>query len=238
MIEYIRRLLRERTIARRVARDDAKESLLETEDGRIEYMSAIAKECAESSLIGLLEKALERPGDVVECGVYRGQSLRWICKTVGDIAQERTVFALDSFEGFPPGAITPFDLTHFRGKSRLEGKFKGAEDVPTRLSRFAQHAGVNLDIRKGFFENTLPDIVDRKFCFIHIDCDTYSGHVEVLNSLYDRLVPGGTIVYDDYKAEAWPGATSAVDEFFADKPESIQMSDARSRPAWYSIKPE
>jgi len=146
MIGPIRQFLRRRTIARRVARDDAKEGLLDTEDGRNRYLAELMDECAESSLIWLLEQALEKPGDVVECGVYRGQSLRWICKTVGDIAPERTVLALDSFEGFPPDAITSFDLSRFRGKTRLQGKFQGADDVQARLARFAGHVGANLDV--------------------------------------------------------------------------------------------
>lgn len=237
MIGTIRQLLRDRKKRRRIARDNARDTLLETEAGRSEYWTLLAAECEQSSLVALLEDALKQPGDIVECGVFRGDSLRRICKTVKDIAPERTVFGLDSFEGFPPGGITGFDITRFRSKTRLEGKFTNADDVPGRLTHFAQTFGIELDLRKGYFEKTLPGITDRTFCFIHIDCDTYAGHVEVLHALYDRLVPGGIIVYDDYKTEEWPGATQAVDEFFADKPEDILKSEARSRPAWYSVKP-
>lgn len=237
MIGSIRKLLRDRKNARRIARDDARDALLDTEGGRAEYWNMLAGECGESSLIALLEDALKQPGDVVECGVFRGDSLRRISKTVKDIAPDRTVFGLDSFEGFPPGGITGLDITRFRSKSRLEGKFTNADDVPARLRRFADAFGINLDLRKGYFESTLPGITDRRFCFIHIDCDTYAGHIEVLDALYDRLSPGGVIVYDDYMTEEWPGATQAVDEFLASRPETALKSEVRSRPAWYSVKP-
>ena len=38
---------------------------------------------------------------------------------------------------------------------------------------------------------------------------------------YPRLVPGGIVVCDDYGFPTCPGATSAVDEFLADKPEKM-----------------
>lgn len=236
MIGTIRQLMRNRKIARRIARDDQRESFLESASGQSEYWETLAAECSDSSLIALLEQALSHPGDVVECGVFRGDSLRRIAKTVKEMAPDRTVFGLDSFEGFPPGGITNLDISSLRSKTRLEGKFKGADDVPARLMRFAGTFEINLDLRTGYFEKTLPEIKDRDFCFIHIDCDTYSGHVEVLEALYDRLTPGGIIVYDDYGSDAWPGATRAVDEFFAEKPETILKSEDRSQPAWYSVK--
>ena len=41
---------------------------------------------------------------------------------------------------------------------------------------------------------------------------------------------------DDYKQPKWPGATQAVDEFFADKPETVNLSEARPNNAWYVRK--
>ena len=112
----LRQFLRNRRKAERIAADEARDWLLNSEDGKRDYWHALAEECAESSLIALLEDALKLPGDVVECGVFRGASLRRIAKTLKDIAPERKVFGLDSFEGFPDGGVTagvslgrPFD---------------------------------------------------------------------------------------------------------------------------------
>ncbi|MDD9923180.1 MAG: class I SAM-dependent methyltransferase [Boseongicola sp.] len=233
----LRQFLRSRRKAKRVAADEALDALLKDDHGRFAYLASLEQECADSSLIGLLEDALKLPGDVVECGVFRGASLRRIAKTVGDIAPDRTIFGLDSFEGFPEGGITEEDTQRFRSETRLMGKFKDADDVPDRLSRFGKTFGLKIDLRKGYFENTLPGIADRQFCFLHIDCDTYAGHKEVLEALYDRLTPGATIVLDDYNDEAWPGATKAVDEFLGPLGVEIKQSTAREEPAWYAIKP-
>lgn len=232
----IRQFLRNRRKAKRIASDEARDALLGQDTSRDTYLAQLADECAQSSLIALLEQALKQPGDVIECGVFRGASLRRIAKTVRDIAPERTVFGLDSFEGFPEGGITDADTKLFRSETRLMGKFKDADDVPERLTRFAQTFDINIDLRKGYFEHTLPGVVGNSFCFLHLDSDTYASHKEVLEALYDRIVPGGIIVFDDYDAESWPGAKRAVDEFFAGRSESVQISTDRADPACYLVK--
>ena len=35
----------------------------------------------------------------------------------------------------------------------------------------------------------------------------------VLDNIYDRMVPGGIIAFDEYSIPEWPGETKAVDEF-------------------------
>lgn len=232
----IRQFLRNRRARRRKANDEAKEALLNDDNTRAEYWRALADECAESSLIALLEEALALPGDVIECGVYRGRSLRRIAKTVKDIAPDRTIYALDSFEGFPESSIGEADTMLGRNKNRLMAKFKDSGDVPERLKRFAETFDVQIDIRKGYFENTLPGLSEKQCCFLHIDSDTYASHKEILEALYDQVVPGGIIVFDDYGGKAWPGATRAVDEFFSGRPEEVQLDNSRTDAAWFARK--
>lgn len=233
----LRQFLRNRRMAKRIRKDEARDALLKDEAGRAEYWSDLGAECAESSLIAVLEEALTQPGDIIECGVYRGGTLRQIAKTAKDNSPEKTIFGLDSFEGFPEDGITDADTQFMRGKSRLAGKFKDAFDVPTRLEQFAQAYDIRLELRKGYFEHTLPGVVDRTYCFLHIDCDTYAGHKEVLEALYDRVVPGGIVAFDDYQDPSWPGATKAVDEFFADKEAAVELASVRPNSAWFLRKP-
>jgi O-methyltransferase len=48
---------------------------------------------------------------------------------------------------------------------------------------------------------------------LHIDGDWYESVKVCLDALYDRVVPGGIIQFDDYGY--WKGARKAVDEFMA-----------------------
>ena len=234
---FVREALRRRRNAKRRAKDVAVAALLGSEKGRSLYWRNLAEECARSSMIELLEKAVSLEGDLIECGVFRGGSIRMICKTVRDlVGRKKTVFGLDSFEGFPETSFSSADTKLFRPVSRLKGKFQDASDVPGLLTDFAEAFDIVLNLRKGFFEDTLPELVDRRYCFIHLDCDTYNSHRECLHALFDRLVPGGVIVYDDYCSKAWPGATEAIDQFLADKPQTVELLCSRERPAWYTIK--
>jgi hypothetical protein len=74
---------------------------------------------------------------------------------------------------------------------------------------------------KGWFDQTLPGY-DGKIAFLHLDCDLYESYKLSLEMLYDKVQPGGVILFDEYGDERWPGATKAIDEFFRDKPETVQ----------------
>ena len=43
-----------------------------------------------------------------------------------------------------------------------------------------------------------------------------------LEFFYPRVTSGGVILFDEYNDPPWPGCNKAVDEFLADKPETLQ----------------
>ncbi len=221
----------------RIAEDERVDALLATGEGRSVYWAELDAQCRGSALIALLERALPLDGDIIECGVFRGTSLKMIARSVMDRAPKKTIFACDSYEGFPADGIGSKDTTLFRPVSRLKGKFAAATDVPERLTRFFSAYGVNGRIEKGYFSDTLPRLRESRFCFVHIDSDTYQSHVECLEILYDRVVPGGIVVFDDYNEPRWPGAKRAIDEFFSSRKEKPALSKERKISAWFVQKP-
>lgn len=118
-------------------------------------------------------------GLVMEFGVFRGESLRFLAKRFA-----RDVHGFDSFEGLPE------DWTYFQkqGRFSLDGK----------ISQFSEK---NIRIHKGWFEQTLPGFLDNHpgaASFIHVDCDIYSSTRTVLQRLAQRIVKGTVIVFDEY----------------------------------------
>ncbi len=222
---------------KRLAADQRIDGLLASEAGQRDYWEELAQNGRRSALVELLESTLHLDGDLIECGVFRGASLMMTCRSVMDHAPGKRVYACDSFEGFPQDGISDEDVSPFRFKFRLRRKFTVAGDVPARLARFFAAYRVDGHIVKGFFSDTLGRFADHRFCFMHIDCDLYESHLDCLNLLYDKLVPGGVAVFDDYAQPKWPGATKAIDEFFADKAEKPQRLESREYPAWYVRKP-
>jgi len=77
----------------------------------------------------------------------------------------------------------------------------------------------NFELVKGDILQTLPEYLkahkELKISLLHIDIDVYEPAKIILELCYDRLVPGGILVLDDYGTVH--GETKAVDDFFKNK---------------------
>lgn len=84
-------------------------------------------------------------------------------------------------------------------------------------------------------EDTLDKYLDEnphtRIAMLHIDTDIYEPAMFGLHKLYERIVPGGIIVLDDYAVVE--GETLAADEFFADKRVKFnKFLFSHSKPTW------
>jgi len=143
-------------------------------------------------------------GDVAECGVYKGGT----AKILADLASDRPVHLFDTFSGMPE--TDPRRDLHKRG----DFADTSLESVRTYL---ADHNNVHFN--EGMIPQSLDVVQDRSFSFVHVDLDIYSSIRAACQFFYPRLERGGILLFDDYGYPSCPGARTAVDEFFADKPE-------------------
>ncbi len=161
----------------------------------------------------MMQLVAEVPGDTAECGVYRGCTSYLICRRNAENSRfHRTHYLFDSFEGLSkPG---PADGNHWSEGSLAAGE----PEVRRSLAEF-DSATVYV---KGWIPAGFPRVpADRQFCFVHVDVDLYEPTLESVRFFYPRLSPGGMIICDDYGCSTCPGATRAMNEYFADKPEKI-----------------
>ena len=172
------------------------------------------------------------PGDIVECGVWRGGMMQIVARTVlseqsiDPKIKMRQLWLFDTFEGMPD-PTHELDRDMYRGehasvKLKREPK-SGPNGEPTVWCvadledvMNGMH-GTTYDqnqIRyvQGMVEETLPSEGLSEIAILRIDTDWFSSTKHALESLYDCVSPGGLIIFDDY--ESWQGARSAVDEFF------------------------
>jgi Macrocin-O-methyltransferase (TylF) len=156
-------------------------------------------------------------GDFVELGVYKGNS----AKILHEFAKEydRRLFLFDTFSGFDPRDAVGVDtqLAHqgFRDTSlNAVQAFVGSERAVYVQGFFPDSAA----------KTTVPDTV----AILHLDCDLKEPMRAGLEMFYPRMAPGGLIMMHDYASGHWPGATEAVDRFFADKPEKPVIMPDRS----------
>jgi O-methyltransferase len=162
-------------------------------------------------LYQLIRLVGEIPGDTSECGVYKGAGSYLICQfNREDKELFRTHFMFDSFEGI--SAPTKFDGSYWR-----EGDLScGMDVVKENLGEFE-----NISIHKGWIPERFSDIEDKRFAFVHVDVDLYEPTRDSIHFFYPRMNQGGIILCDDYGFTSCPGATRAIDEFLADKPEKM-----------------
>ena len=112
---------------------------------------------SERDLVAFALSEMPKDGALLEFGVYKGGSTRFIANSVG---ATRELHAFDSFEGLPEtwgGGHMP------KGTFSLEGKLPR---VPP-----------NCKLHKGWYDRTLPAWLEThhdKVAFLHVDCDLYS----------------------------------------------------------------
>lgn len=147
------------------------------------------------------------PGDYIELGSHRGFSLRVIHKFMD---QARTLYALDTFEGFDQRDI---DIE----STQYDSSWTAGNFAPTSVERVAQYVGDgtppgNLKLVKGWFPESFRGLEDRRWRFVHIDFDLYQPIKTAMEMLWETLLPGGIMMVHDYGCYGFPGARKAVDE--------------------------
>jgi hypothetical protein len=154
------------------------------------------------------------PGDFVECGVAGGGSSALIAAVVKRYStRPRSLHAFDSFEGMP--APTQYD-TQGGVAANATGWGTGTCASPVdSLREVCRSLGVLEVVRAvpGDFEKTLPRESERigEIAFLHLDGDWYASTRAILEHLYDQVVQGGILQFDDY--DCWDGCRRAVHEF-------------------------
>jgi O-methyltransferase len=143
-------------------------------------------------------------GDIAECGVCLGGSAAMLALVD---AQHRDLWLFDSFQGMPqPTAADPPEAKDHVGKEA--GSVR-------EVREFLNSCGVASPVTfvEGWYEQTLPCAEPALIAVLHVDCDWYASVKRVLETMWDKVVPGGFIQLDDYGH--WSGARKAVDEFLA-----------------------
>jgi asparagine synthase (glutamine-hydrolysing) len=184
------------------------------------YLSVQALDDLRVAVRRLEERRL--PGLIVEAGVALGGSAIVLAEFK---SEARPLHLYDVFGMIPPPSADDGPDAHARyaeiagGRSSGIGdnRYYGYEDgllekVQQNLAEF----GVDLEKSRvrlfpGLFEDTLT--IDQPVALAHIDCDWYQSVMVCLERITPQLVPGGSLVIDDYRD--WSGCKRAVDEYFA-----------------------
>lgn len=146
------------------------------------------------------------PGDIVECGVYKGGSAGVLGYEAIRSPIKRRLWLFDAFAGMPAASAADDDYSR-----SLQGEYIGSE---AQTRRILYRLGIPEDMFRitiGWLEDTLPKPEDFQIALLHVDCDFYSPVKTTLETFYRRVAPGGFVVLNDYGC--FPGCKAATDEF-------------------------
>jgi len=161
-------------------------------------------------LLECLEGASGLPGDLIELGSSRCGTAIILARWLRARHIPKIVHACDSFQGF--------DLKELRQERALSlSNPKDDAHASTSyeyVTRKLQRLGLSEAVRpiKGYFQETLPGL-QGSYCLALVDCDLKESMTFCARWVFERLVVGGWMAFDDYVSEDYRGAKLAVDEF-------------------------
>ena len=171
------------------------------------------------------------PGDIVECGVWRGGSSMLAALTLMEAGDgDRELYLYDTFAGMSEPDERDVTLS---GHSALpewrqaqrgelnEWCYAPLEEVERNL-RSTGIGPARLHFVAGEVEETIPATAPERISVLRLDTDWYESTWHELTHLYPRLSPGGVLIVDDYGH--WQGAREAVDRYFSEVAEPILLA--------------
>ena len=127
----------------------------------------------------------------------------------------RKIIGFDAFGEFPQTECKSDKVWRENWIEETKGEFLTEEELYDSLNLKKVS---NVELIKGDIRETLDiyttDHPNLRISLLHIDTDVYEPAKKALEVLYDRVIPGGLIVSDDYGIA---GETRAFDEFFGQK---------------------
>jgi predicted O-methyltransferase YrrM len=154
--------------------------------------------------------------NIVEYGTYRGGSALFMATLLKELYPRARLFALDTFEGMPAWVNSlemppPDDFA----------------DTNLNVIRATAHtlALDNIKFVKGLIQDTAEGVYNElgTFGLAHIDVVLHSAVQYAQDTAWERMTPGGYLVYDDATEPTCPGATLAVEEMITKHGISIEQ---------------
>lgn len=187
------------------------------------------------------EKLKKIKGDLLEFGVYRGDSIISTAILLKRLGIKKKIIGFDTFEGFLKKKNSYDDIHNYKKlfkekkiSKKLYSWYKVRQDaiklnlinnhkwkatsykfVLNRVKKFRLDKDITLI--KGDIKNTVSNINKKKIAAVFMDCNLYSPHKYALEAIWDNLSSGGGIFLDDYFSLKYPGARIAIDNFCKQK---------------------
>ncbi len=192
----------------------------------------------------LAEQTRQVPGDIVECGVFKGSGmLSWL--KIKKLLFPNSMKKVIGFDFFDTDSLVKSlsGTDKLRMKELFEDRnFKheaGAESWVREKIESAGFSGADYELVRGDINKTASEFVAKrpgfKISLLYLDLDLAEPTQKALEAFYSRVSRGGLVVFDEYAYHQW-SESLGVDKFFENKDVQIRILDFNC-PTAYIIKP-
>ena len=167
----------------------------------------------------LYKKILDVPGDVIELGVYKGNSFSWLAHLsviLEPYSINRRFIGFDTFSGFASinAESDPLDIS---GADFSDTSYDLIKEGLDNLDAIRPVSKIErFRLVKGDILETLPSFLEENkwmtCAMLILDTDLYEPTKAGLKYVLPLMPKGALIVFDEYNYQNFPGETQAIKE--------------------------
>ncbi len=184
----------------------------------------------------LLRMVEDVPGDIVECGVYKGSGLYTLAKLSSFMTPQaaRKIVGFDFF-----GENRAVSMREKKDKEVLDRHDTNWTPQKTILENLAAAGITNVELVAGDVVKTTARYAKENLGFrialLYLDVDNYEGTLGILQNFYPLVTPGGIVVFDEYGLRN-NGESDAVSEYFKGSEQELFSLPGIRTPTAYMVK--
>jgi hypothetical protein len=162
------------------------------------------------------------PGDIVEVGVFKGSGIASFVKML-EIYNNNSIKKVIGFDIFNPknanDILNSYDKIDKTNMNIVYSRVNESDRTLENVNNNLQKMGIKDKylLIEGDVASTLPKFIEEnrgfRISLLYIDVDIEEPTYNSLKFLWDRIVPGGIIVFDEYEYHKF-SESSGADKFF------------------------
>ena len=164
------------------------------------------------TIIELIESIRNIPGDIIEFGVWNGNTSLLIKKILDIKNIKKKVLLFDHFKGLKhytkkdPKTSHAYKDSYIASKKKIKSfinffNFKNIKIIDKDATKISHH-----------------DLKNFKFSLAILDMDLYLPTITALNAIEKKISKNGIIVFDEANKTLWDGEKKAMNEFLKKNP--------------------